>query len=130
MRRLFLATALAAAALCVPAAPPPAPPPALRAGWSHAEINVTGANGKPHTLVFDRGRIQAVGSFSLTLREQDGSLVTIQVAPRATVRLNGRNVPFFRLRPGLVATTRGTDGKPANLVKATTPPRKAVKQTA
>src|SRR4051794_13848640 len=69
-------------------------------GWSHAEINVTGAGGRPHTQIYDRGRVQAVGSSSLTLRELDGQVVTIQVAPYAVVRINGRRAPLFRVLPG------------------------------
>ena len=33
--------------------------------------------------------MQSVSGFSLTLREADGNIVTIQVAPNAAVRVNG-----------------------------------------
>jgi hypothetical protein len=91
--------------------------------WSHAQINVVGRDGRPHTLIYDRGRVTAVTPSSLTLRELDGSVVTIQVAPNAVVRLNGGIASLSDIRPGFQAMTLGRDGAPARLVRATVPPR-------
>jgi hypothetical protein len=97
------------------------PAASLPPGWSHAEINVTGAGGRAHTLIYDRGRVQALGVASLTLRERDGSVVTVAVAPRATVLVNGRPGTLVQVRAGDHALTRGTDGRPVTLVRATRP---------
>jgi hypothetical protein len=91
--------------------------------WSHAQINVIGPGGRPHTLIYDRGRVTAVTPSSLTLRELDGSVVTIQVAPDAAVRLNGAPASLSDIRPGFQAMTVGRDGAPARLVRAIVPPR-------
>ena len=84
---------------------------------------MVGPGGRPHTLIYDRGRVQSVGSSSLELLERDGSVVTIQVAPNAVVRLNGLRAWLAALRPGDQARTVGTDGRPANKVTATRPLR-------
>jgi hypothetical protein len=94
----------------------------LPSGWSHAEINVTGPNGTPHTLIYDRGRVQSVTSSSITLKERDGSVVTIQVAPAAAVRVNGQRGSLAQILPGYHALTLGVDGRPAKQVRATAPP--------
>ena len=131
MRHFAIFLATAAATLCAATAVVAADPSAfLPAGWSHAEINVTGPNGRPHTQIFDRGRVQSVSGSSLTLRERDGIVVTIQVAPNATVRVNGQAGSLSQIAPGYQALTRGTDGRPAQLVRATSPPRRVVKTTA
>ena len=82
MPKLLPAAAALAAALIlagVAAADQIRAVPRLPAGWSHAEINVI-VKGTPHTLVYDRGRVLAVSATSLTLREQDGSVQTINVS--------------------------------------------------
>ena len=66
----------------------------------------------------------------VTVTIQDGNIVTIQVGPRAVVTINGRRAPLARVAVGFKATTRGTDGRPAQLVRATRPLRRAVNQTA
>ena len=112
-----LALALAGAALA-------GDPTALLPGtWSHAQINVIGPHGRPHTQIFDRGRVQAVTSSSLTLKESDGSLVTIQVAPGAVVVIDGRPGSFSQIQAGFWARTLGIDGLPAKRVTAISPRR-------
>src|SRR5437870_7340400 len=106
MPRLPVILATAAAALALSATASGADPAALLpAGWSHAEINVTGPNGQPHTLIYDRGRVQAVTASSLTLKERDGVIVTIQVAPTASVRVNGQRGTLAQILPGSFART-------------------------
>ena len=102
------------------------PAPSLPSGWSHAAVNVVGPKGQPHTIVFDRGTITALGSQTLTLKELDGSLVTIAVASNATVIVNGRPASFADLQPGYTATTRGVDGAPVIRVQSTAPPARPV----
>jgi hypothetical protein len=122
-RRRILIAALVAAFVLSGGALAAGPAASLPAGWSHAEVNVTGPRGHAHTLIFDRGRVQSVASSSLTLKERDGSVVTIQVAPRAVVRVNGRRGSLDQILPGYTATTQGVDGRPANLVRAFQPTR-------
>jgi hypothetical protein len=120
--RRLLPVAAAVAALAWSGSSLAADPAAsLPAGWSHAQVNVVGPGRKAHTLIFDRGRVQSVVGAALALLERDGSVVTIQVAPNAVVRLNGRRASLADLRPGDTARTRGIDGGPADSVVATRP---------
>jgi hypothetical protein len=95
--------------------------PKLPAGWSHAAINIV-IRRQPHTLTYDRGRVQAVTSSSLTIREQDGSVWTIDVAPNANVTINGRQAPLSQVRKQEIAVTVAVDGGPAVSVKVQIPP--------
>jgi hypothetical protein len=74
--------------------------------------------GGIHDYRIDRGRIRAVAPGSLTLRERDGTLVTVPVASDADVRLGGLAVPLGRLRRGFVATTVRDGDRPAQRVEA------------
>jgi hypothetical protein len=121
--RLVVLASLIAALGCASAAAAAGPAAQLPAGWSHAAINVIGPRGKAHTLIYDRGRVQLVGASSLTLNERDGYVVTIQVAPDAVVRIDGRLASLAQIVPGYQARTLGVDGKPAKQVLATRPPR-------
>src|SRR5712691_10464665 len=113
MFRGRIVLAAGAAALCCSGAALAADPSALLpAGWSHAQINVTGPAGRPHTLIYDRGRVQVVGPSSLTLMARDGSVVTIQVARDAVIRVNGQAGTLSQILPGYVATTLGVNGRP------------------
>jgi hypothetical protein len=94
MRKLLvLAVALslvfatgAAARVVRPSKPPQFPN--LPGNWSHAEINVK-IKGVPHTLVLDRGRITQIARTQLRLRESDGNVVTIPLAPSTMVTYRG-----------------------------------------
>jgi hypothetical protein len=115
---LSLATALLAAfaleagasAITLP------PPPNLPAGWSHASINVV-VRHVPHTFTYDHGRVAAVSPTSLTLREPDGSIVTIGIDSSTVVRIAGRLASVEQVRRLDTATTVTVDGGPAALVK-------------
>ena len=104
------ALAAGAAAIKLP------PPPSLPAGWSHASINVV-VRHVPHTFTYDRGRVAAVSPTSLTLREPDGSVVTIAIDSSTIVRLGGREANISEVRRLDMATTVTVDGGPAALVK-------------
>jgi hypothetical protein len=125
-RITVLAGAVAALALAAsaPAKDPPLPP-----GWSHAEVNVV-IKHRAHTVIYDRGRVTSLTPSSLTLHERDGSVVTIQVAPAATVKVNGRFASLADIRPGATAQTRRVDGGPAVLVQATQPKKARVAERA
>jgi hypothetical protein len=67
--------------------------------------------GVLHDYRIDRGVIRDKAPGTLTLRERDATLVTIGIAPTATVTINGRLRPFQALRRGMVATViREGDG--------------------
>jgi len=85
-----------------------------------AEIGVASADpATPHDFLLDHGRIKQVGVFTLTLKEKDGTVVTINISPTARVRLNGQNASFVELRKGMMATTIHDGDKPADQVYAT-----------
>jgi hypothetical protein len=94
--------------------------PNLPPGWSHASINVV-VKRRPHTLTYDRGRVQAVTATSVTLKERDGSVWTINVSPAAKVTIDGRPAPLTQIRPREMATTVAIDGGAAVSVKVQIP---------
>jgi hypothetical protein len=75
--------------------------------------------GVLHDYRIDRGTIRAKAPGSLTLRERDGSLQTIAIAPNAAIKLRGVPVPFSALRRGMVATVIRDGDAPAIEVRAT-----------
>ena len=95
--------------------------PSLPSGWSHAEINVV-VRRQPHTLTYDRGRVQLVTGSSLTLKERDGTVWTITIAPTATITIDGSPAQLSQVRPREIATTVAIDGGPAVNVKVQIPP--------
>jgi hypothetical protein len=95
---------------------PPMPPGA----W-HATINVR-IDGQAHTLVYDRGRVTAVGTSSYTVREADGSSVTINVGPNTVVKINGQPGTLAQIKPLEQATDVSIDGGTAARVVVRIPP--------
>lgn len=124
--RIFLASVLAALVAAAFSSGAGAiklpPPPSLPAGWSHASINVV-IRRVPHTFTYDQGRIVAVSPTSLTLREPDGSIVTIGIDSNTVVRIAGRLASIDRVRRLETATTVTVDGGAAALVKVRIPAR-------
>jgi hypothetical protein len=101
----------AAARVVHPSKPPQFPE--LPGNWSHAEINVK-IQGVPHTLILDRGRITQSSSTLLKLRESDGNVVSIPLAPSSVVTYRGvlrRTMPG--LRRGFYVETMIIDAGPA-----------------
>jgi hypothetical protein len=94
----------------------------LPAGWTHAEINYS-VNHVPHTLILDRGRVTAFSATSLTLREQDGSMVQIALAPSTQVTVNGRPGQLSDIRRFAIAVTQRIDGGSATVVRVQLPRR-------
>ena len=85
-----------------------------------AEIGVASNDpATPHDFLLDHGRVKQVGVFALTLREKDGTTVTINILPTARIKLSGKNASFVQLRKGMMATTIHDGDKPADQVYAT-----------
>jgi hypothetical protein len=89
----------------------------LPAGWSHAQVNVV-IKHVAHTLIYDRGTVTRIAPGALTLKESDGTVNLIRIAPSAVVTLGGRPIPFSALRRGEFAQTVRVDGAPAESVRA------------
>jgi len=102
----------------------PATAAGLPAGWTHAEINVV-IGRVPHTLVLDRGRVTATSAQSLTIREQDGNSVQVDVGPATQVLVDGRPGQLTDIRRGVIAVTERVDGGAARSVRVHVPPRLA-----
>ena len=92
--------------------------PLLGAGLVRAEI-VTRGGGTLHDYRVDKGRIRQVKPGELTLRELDGTMVSIQIAPSAQIRLGGRLVAYPQLRRGMQALVIRDGDAPAIRVVAT-----------
>jgi hypothetical protein len=101
-----LLTALLLAPSGLLAAPYDVLRPLLANGLVRAEI-VTRSGGALHDYRVDKGRIRAVRplALTLTLREADGTVATIPLAPGANVTLAGRPVELAQLRRGMQALT-------------------------
>ena len=74
--------------------------------------------GVLHDYRVDVGVIRAKANGSLSVLERDGSVVTIAVAPGATITINGQTATFAALRRGMVATIIRDGDAPANEVRA------------
>jgi hypothetical protein len=84
-----------------------------------AEVVVLDGTGL-HDYTIHRGRIRAINGRTLTLKQRDGNVVTVSVAPDALVEgPAGRLITFDRLRPGLNAETTQDKDQPASIVKVT-----------
>jgi hypothetical protein len=75
--------------------------------------------GAVHDYRVDRGRVRAVlrPTQTLVLREADGTIATIPVAPDARIELGGRFVTFAAVRRGMQATTLREGGSAATRVQ-------------
>jgi len=116
---LSLLACTSGAAAGVRGGPPPFPE--LSGSWSHAEINVK-IKGVPHTLILDNGRIIQASAQQITLREPDGSVVPVSVAPSTIVVLRKRTVFTSALRRGMHAQTMRIDDGAAVRVRASVRP--------
>ena len=74
--------------------------------------------GVLHLYRVDRGVIRSKANGSLVLRERDGSLVEIAVAPTAAITIGGRPAAYANLRRGMIATVIRDGDAPANEVRA------------
>ena len=83
-----------------------------------AEVLIKDA-GVLHVYRVDRGVIRAKSDRSLSVLERDGSLVTIPVAPAASITIGGRPATFSALRRRMVVTVIRDGDAPAIEVRAT-----------
>ncbi len=67
----------------------------------------------------DRGVIRDKRGSALTLRERDGTLVTIEISPTASVSVGGRPADVGALRRGMSVTVIREGDAPAVEVRAT-----------
>ena len=75
--------------------------------------------GVLHDYRIDRGRLRSRPSNgTVTLRERDGSIVSIAVAPTASVTLGGRPVPLNALRRNMLVTVIRDGDAPASEIRA------------
>lgn len=82
-----------------------------------AEVVVRDGGIREYRL--DRGRLRSKRGSSLVLREADGSIVVVPVAPNAVILLNGKPSSFGALRRRMTVTTVREGGAPAAEVRAT-----------
>ncbi len=82
-----------------------------------AEVILQGARGVVNDFRLDRGVITATGSGSITLRERDGTVVTIPVAAGARVVGSPRFTGVSQLRPPLRVLVVRKANAPAHLVQ-------------
>jgi hypothetical protein len=82
-----------------------------------AEVVVQSPTGPVRDYRLDRGQITAVDAGSVTLRERDGTLITIQIAPNARVVGLNRGGDTSRLRLGMRVLVVRQANRPANMVQ-------------
>jgi hypothetical protein len=83
-----------------------------------AEVVVQDAAGRRDHRI-DRGRILRVAPRQGTIRlfERDGTVLTIEVAPTATIEVRGLPASLYALRRGMRVTVVRTGDRPAELVR-------------
>lgn len=69
-------------------------------------------------VIMDRGVVQSISPAEITLRELDGTVVTLPVGPATRVRVNGAPARLADVRPGFVATVLHRGSDPALAVRA------------
>ncbi len=89
----------------------------LGPGLVRAEV-VMRIDGQTVDYLVDRGRVRAKTRTSVTLRERDGTMVTINVAPDATILVNGRVGTLGQVRRGMIATMIRENSENATEVRA------------
>jgi hypothetical protein len=71
-----------------------------------------------HVYRVDRGVIRSKAGGTLVLRERDGTLVPIAVAPDAAITVRGQPASYSALRRGMAATVIRDGDAPATEVRA------------
>jgi hypothetical protein len=82
-----------------------------------AELLIKDADGL-HDFRVDRGVLRARGGGELTLRERDGTVVTIAVDGATAVTLRGRPASLGALRKGMTITAVRDGDRPATEIRA------------
>jgi hypothetical protein len=75
--------------------------------------------GQDTEIWFDRGKITQAGGGVVTIREKDGQVVRISIAPGAKITLGGANVSPNALRKGMQAQVQRPGDAPATRIDAT-----------
>jgi len=76
-------------------------------------------SGTLRAFRIDRGVIRAKSPGSLTVRERDGTILTIAVSPSAAISLRGQAISFSALRRGMSVTVIREGDAPAIEVRVT-----------
>jgi hypothetical protein len=76
------------------------------------------SGGQDSEVWFDRGRITQAGGTSITIREKDGQVVHVDIAPGARITLGGANVSPYALRKGMQAQVYRPGDAPATRIDA------------
>ena len=84
---------------------------------TNAQINVV-VNGATHQLTVQHGDLTGTGDTSLTVKELDGSSVTVPVDGSTRVRLDGRSSSLSSLKTGDHVFTLQVDGGTVRFVVA------------
>lgn len=87
-----------------------------------AEVIVQSAGGSVRDYRIDRGQIVTAVSGSITLRERDGTFVTIQVAPNVRIVVLGRPGDSSELRPNVRVLVFRQANRPADLIQVENKP--------
>jgi hypothetical protein len=82
-----------------------------------AEVVLQGAGGAVRDFRLDRGRVVAAAPDSLTLRERDGTVVSLQVAPGARVVGLGAPATVAQLRRGWRVLVVRQANQPASAIQ-------------
>ena len=78
------------------------------------------ANGTDSEIWLDRGKISTLSGTGMMIREKDGQLQHVDVAPGARITLNGSSVALTSLRRGMSVQVFRPGDAPANRVDAST----------
>jgi len=77
------------------------------------------AGGQDSEVWFDRGKVTQAGAGGITIREKDGQVVRVEIAPGARITLGGMNVGPNALRKGMQAQVFRPGDAPATRIDAT-----------
>jgi hypothetical protein len=77
------------------------------------------AGGQDSEVWFDRGKITQAGGGVITIKEKDGQIVRVTIAPGARITLGGANVGPNALRKGMQAQVYRPGDAPATRIDAT-----------
>jgi hypothetical protein len=80
------------------------------AGTVHAVGSLTDESGNPISITWDRGKISALSTTSITLSRRDKQQVSFTITADTTVRNDGATYQLSDLKPGLVATVVSQSG--------------------
>jgi hypothetical protein len=73
-------------------------------------------DGGMHEFRLDKGRLLRRAGSSLMIREADGTVVVVRVAPDAAIVLRGKPATLPELQPGMTVTTIREGANPASEV--------------